>query len=128
MVSLTAIKDLNAHLPAIAEENQINPVRDYLAALEWDGEDRIGRLVRAMEPHDTEVAEIALRVWFTGAAAACEHFETGLGLVNGARPSFEYVLAILGDQGVNKTKGFPWFSSEGSRQICQGWSFNQDRQ
>jgi predicted P-loop ATPase len=98
--------DLNAHLPAIAEQNQINPVRDYLAALEWDGEDRIGRLVQAIGPHDTEVAEIALRVWFTGAAAACEHFETGLKLVHGARPSFEYVLAIRADQGVNKTKGF----------------------
>ena len=59
-----------------------------------------------MEPHDNEIAEIALRVWFTGAAAACEHFETGLKLVHGARPSFEYVLAILGEQGVNKTKGF----------------------
>ena len=98
--------DLNAHLPAIAEENQINPVRDYLAALEWDGKDRIGDLVKAIEPHDTEIAEIALRVWFTGAAAACEHFETGLKLVHGARPSFEYVLALLGAQGVNKTKGF----------------------
>jgi predicted P-loop ATPase len=98
--------DLNSHLPAIAEENQINPVRDYLAALEWDGRDRIGSLVQAIGPHDTAIAEIALRVWFTGAAAACEHFETGLKLVHGARPSFEYVLAILGDQGVNKTKGF----------------------
>lgn len=98
--------DLNAHLPAIAEENQINPVRDYLAALKWDGKDRFGLLVLAMEPHDAKIAEIALRVWFTGAAAACEHFETGLGLVLGARPSFEYVLAIRADQGVNKTKGF----------------------
>jgi predicted P-loop ATPase len=98
--------DLDTHLPAIAEENQINPVRDYLTALEWDGEDRFGHLVQAIGPHDTEVAEIALRVWFTGAAAACEHFETGLGLVQGARPSFEYVLAIRADQGVNKTKGF----------------------
>jgi hypothetical protein len=99
-------QDLNAHLPAIAERKQINPVRDYLSALEWDGKDRIGRLVEAMEPHDAIVAEIALRVWFTGAAAACDHFETGLGLVEGARPSFEYVLALVGDQGVNKTKGF----------------------
>ena len=98
--------DLNAHLPAIAEENQINPVRDYLAALEWDGKDRFGRLVQAIEPHDTVIAEIALRVWFTGAAAACEHFATGLKLVHGARPSFEYVLAMLANQGVNKTKGF----------------------
>jgi hypothetical protein len=98
--------DLNAHLPAIAEQNQVNPVRDYLVALEWDGEDRFERLVQAMEPHDTEVANIAIRVWFTGAVAACEHFETGLKLVHGARPSFEYVLAILGGQGVNKTKGF----------------------
>jgi hypothetical protein len=98
--------DLNAHLPAIAEENQINPVRDCLAALEWDGEDRFGQLVQAIEPHDTEVAEIALRVWFTGAVAACEHFETGLKLLQIARPSFEYVLALSGDQGVNKTKGF----------------------
>jgi hypothetical protein len=98
--------DLNAHLPAIAEENQINPVRDYLAVLEWDGEDRIGTLAIAMEPHDVVIAEIALQVWLTGAAAACEHFETGLALVQDARPSFEYVLAILGDQGVNKTKGF----------------------
>jgi hypothetical protein len=99
-------QDLNAHLPAIAEQNQINPVRDYLSTLDWDGTDRIGLLVKVMEPHDTVVAEIALRVWFTGAAAACEHFEAGLKLVHGARPSFEYVLALLGGQGVNKTKGF----------------------
>jgi hypothetical protein len=102
-------QDLNAHLPAIAEENQINPVRDYLAALEWDGKDRFKQLAREMETHDFIIAEIALRVWFTGAAAACEHFETGLKLVQGARPSFEYVLCLLGDQGVNKTKGFLGF-------------------
>ena len=101
--------DLNAHLPAVAEENQINPVRDYLAALEWDGQDRFEQLAREMETHDFTIAEIALRVWFTGAAAACEHFETGLELVHGARPSFEYVLALLGDQGVSKTKGFLGF-------------------
>jgi predicted P-loop ATPase len=98
--------DLNTHLPAIAEQNQVNPVRDYLADLKWDGKDRIGSLVKAMETHDPVVAEIAIRVWFIGAVAACEHFETGLKLVHGARPSFEYVLALLGDQGVNKTKGF----------------------
>ncbi|MFP6891218.1 MAG: VapE domain-containing protein, partial [Nitrospinota bacterium] len=98
--------DLDAHLPAIAEQNQINPVRDYLAGLEWDGNDRFRDLVQAIEPHDAEIAETALRVWFTGAAAACEHFETGLKLVHGARPSFEYVLAMRAEQGVNKTKGF----------------------
>ena len=98
--------ELNAHLPAIADLNQLNPVRDYLMALRWDGRDRIRLLVDEMGVHDTDVAEIALRIWFTGAAAACEHFETGSRLVKNARPSFEYVLALLGDQGVNKTKGF----------------------
>jgi predicted P-loop ATPase len=99
-------QDLNAHLPAIAEENQVNPVFDYLSALKWDGKDRFGLLVVAMEPHDKKVAKIGLRVWFIGAAAACDHFETGINLVPGARPSFEYVLCLLGAQGVNKTKGF----------------------
>jgi hypothetical protein len=101
--------DLNAHLPAIAEQNQINPVRVYLEALEWDGTDRFEQFAREMETHDLTIAEIALRVWFTGAAATCEHFETGLRLVQGARPSFEYVLALRGDQGVKKTKGFLGF-------------------
>lgn len=98
--------DLHAHLPAIADLNQINPVRDYLSALEWDGNDRFEMLAKGIGVHDIVVAEIALRIWFTGAAAACEHFETGVKLVRGARPSFEYVLALLGSQGINKTKGF----------------------
>ena len=99
-------QDLNAHLPAIAEANQINPVHDYLSALEWDGKDRFARLALTMETPDAGLSEIALRLWFTGAVAASEHFETGLKLVEGARPSFEYVLVLLGDQGVSKTKGF----------------------
>ena len=98
--------DLQAHLPAIADLNQINPVRDYLSALTWDGKDRFGPIAHLMGVHDVALAEIALRIWFTGAAAACEHFETGVRLVRGARPSFEYVLALLGGQGINKTKGF----------------------
>jgi predicted P-loop ATPase len=99
-------QDLQTHLPAIAEQNQINPVRDYLSSLAWDGQDRIQPLVQEMEPCDAVVAEIAMRVWITGAAAACDHFEIGLNLVHGARPSFEYVLCLLGGQGINKTKGF----------------------
>jgi predicted P-loop ATPase len=98
--------DLQAHLPALAERNQLNPVRDYLAVLEWDGKDRIERLVAEMSVHDPIIGKIALTVWLTGAVAACEHFETGVGLVPDARPSFEYVLAIFGEQGTNKTKGF----------------------
>jgi predicted P-loop ATPase len=98
--------DLNAHLPAIADLTQLNPVHDYLSALRWDKKDRFKLLVREMGVHDEVVAEITLRIWFTGAAAACEHFETGIKLINDARPCFEYVLALLGEQGVNKTKGF----------------------
>mgnify|MGYP003626842903 CR=1 FL=1 len=98
--------DLQTYLPAIAEANQINPVKDYLADLVWDGKDRLGDLAEAIHPHDLDVARIALRVWFTGAAACCDHFEIGCRLNVDARPSFEYVLAILGGQGVGKTKGF----------------------
>jgi hypothetical protein len=99
-------QDLHTHLPAIVEQHQINPVRDYLVELEWDGTDRFSVLAEAVGPHDIIIAEISLRVWFTGAAAACEHFETGVRNRPIARPSFEYVLALLGDQGVSKTKGF----------------------
>ena len=98
--------DLQTYLPAIAEANQINPVKDYLSALTWDGKDRFPLLTAAIHPHDPGVANIALEVWFTGAAACCDHFEIGSGLNLSARPSFEYVLAMLGDQGVGKTKGF----------------------
>jgi hypothetical protein len=96
---------LHAFLPAIAEAEQVNCVRDYLKDLEWDGTDRFEKLATSLGSHDQEVALISITRWLIQACAAAD----GAKLAQSSNPEvkavFEYVLVLLGDQGVGKTKG-----------------------
>jgi hypothetical protein len=96
---------LQVFLPAIAELKQVNRVRDYLKGLEWDGKDRLEPLAQTLGSHDHEISLISLRRWLIQACAATDGAEIGREHNPSAHAVFEYVLVLLGDQGVGKTKG-----------------------
>ena len=96
---------LNAFLPAIAEVKQVNRVRDYLKDLGWDGKDRFKKLAKSLGSHDREVALISIARWLIQACAAADGAEMAQSSDLEVKPVYEYVLVLLGDQGVGKTKG-----------------------
>jgi hypothetical protein len=98
-------ESLHAHLPAIAEQQQVNPVNDYLSALSWDGVDRFEKLSKTLGAHDSGVALVTIRRWFVQACAAADGAELARQHNPQVRPVYEYVLVQVGTQGVGKTKG-----------------------
>ena len=65
-------ESLHAHLPAIAEQRQVNAVRDYLSVLSWDGVDRFKNLAETLSSHNPVIAEISIRRWLIQACAAVD--------------------------------------------------------
>ena len=99
------VNDVLRYLTTIADARQDNPVVDYLTALEWDGQDRIEYLAKAMEPHDIAIAKIALRLAFIQACAAADGAEIARSINPNVKPVYEYVLVFRSEQGDGKTKG-----------------------
>lgn len=93
-------------LKASIEGNAINPPKEYLKSLSWDGIKRIDTLlVDYFGADDTEYTRIVTRKWLCGAVARI--FEPGI--------KFDYMLVLVGDQGVGKSTFFQklgkhWFT------------------
>lgn len=98
--------NLDTHLLGLGDARPQNPVVEYLSGLEWDGVSRFDRLARQLDASDPDVASIALRVFLLQACAAADHAETAQAQNPEVEAHFEYVIALLGDQGEGKTKGF----------------------
>lgn len=87
-------------------DNSFHPVRDYLDALEWDGKYRLDDLfIRLFGADDTEYVRTVTRKVF--AAAVARIYEAGC--------KFDYMLVLIGDQGVGKSTtiklmGGEWFT------------------
>lgn len=94
-------ENLTPMLTGIADRKPINPVVDYLKALQWDGTPRIRRFAEAASEEET--AEIAFRLFFLGACAAADGAVTGMAMNPVARATFEYVMVLVGRQGAKKT-------------------------
>ena len=112
MISLCALnavpdKHLTMHLVGLADQNATNPVVEHLVSLspEWDGKPRFGALAAAMQPDDTRIAEIVLRLFLIQACAAADNAALGRAANADALPVFEGCLVLAGGQGVFKTKG-----------------------
>ncbi|GGE57458.1 virulence-associated E family protein [Actibacterium pelagium] len=97
---------LDLHLTALGETNAYNPVTDYLSGLNWDGAERINEAAEKLNSSDAEIARIALRLFFIQACAAADNGEIARSRNDNIEAHFEYVLVLVGDQGVGKTKGF----------------------
>ena len=96
---------LHAFLPAIAEARQVNRVRGYLRSRMWDGTDRFEKLAISLGSHDQDVALISIMRWLIQGCAAADGAELAQSSDPEVKAVFEYVLVLLGDQGVGKTKG-----------------------
>lgn len=86
--------------------NKFHPVRDYLEGLYWDGVPRVeSLLIDYLGAADTELTRAMTRLTMTGAVARV--------LKPGCK--FDYVLMLIGDQGIGKSSflallGGEWFT------------------
>lgn len=94
------------NLNIMMNEQQINPVAEYINRIPWDGKDRLSELFNTLTlapDQDREIAWMMFRKWFMG---ACR-------IVQGQIDHFEYVLCLqeaIGGSG--KTR---WFNK-----LCPG--------
>lgn len=101
--SRQAIQDAMA---IIVEENAFHPVKDYLNALEWDGQQRIDSLlVSYLGAEDNPYTRAVMRKFCV--AAVTRIYEPGA--------KYDYVLTLVGAQGVGKSTfinrlGMQWYS------------------
>lgn len=93
-------------LIASIESKAINPPKEYLNSLSWDGVNRIDTLlIDYFGAEDTEYTRFVTRKWLCGAVARI--FVPGI--------KFDYMLVLIGDQGVGKSTFFKklgksWFT------------------
>ena len=107
---LSVEKKIQAAVKINANENQFHPIRDYLSALRWDGEERLPYVLSkylGAEPcaYTTEV----LKVFMLGAVSRV--FQPGI--------KFDYMLCLAGGQGAGKSTFFrflalrdEWFTDD----------------
>ena len=93
-----------------AYENGFHPIREYLEGLEWDGQERIRRALRHFlgAPED-ELTHQCMKMFMIGALRRI--YEPGC--------KFEYVLTLVGGQGIGKSTFFrflaiqdKWFTDD----------------
>ena len=93
-----------------AYENGFHPIRDYLEGLEWDGQERIRHALRHFlgAPED-ELTHQCMKMFMIGALRRI--YEPGC--------KFEYVLTLVGGQGIGKSTFFrflaiqdKWFTDD----------------
>lgn len=93
-------------LIANIQSKAINPPKEYLNSLLWDGINRIDTLlIDYFGAEDTEYTRFVTRKWLCGAVARI--FVPGI--------KFDYMLVLIGDQGVGKSTFFKkigksWFT------------------
>lgn len=86
--------DLEEFVQTLAGRNRRNPAQEMIHRAPWDGRDRIRDLALTLDPVDPDLAEILLRRWLIGAAAAALE-ERGVAL--------QGVLVLQGPQNAGKT-------------------------
>ena len=96
--------DVFAAINQVAAQNPYHPVRDYLAKLKWDGEQRIKTVVKLLGAVDNEINQIIIKKFFISAVARAR--EPGC--------KVDTVFILVGRQGARKSSFFrtlasPWF-------------------
>lgn len=104
--NLTGMQKVKDALDIVVEDNAFHPVIQYLKSLEWDGQERVDRLlIDYLGAEDNEYTKAVTRK--TIAAAVGRIFNPGC--------KFDYVLVLVGKQGVGKSTlirklGKEWYS------------------
>ena len=107
---LSVEKKIQAAVKIIANENQFHPIRDYLSALRWDGEERLPyALSKYLGAEQREYTTEVLKVFMLGAVSRV--FQPGI--------KFDYMLCLAGGQGAGKSTFFrflalkdEWFTDD----------------
>lgn len=103
---ITGKAQITDGLTVVVRGNSFHPVRDYLDAVEWDGEERLDTLfIDLFGAADTPYTRAVTRKSFC--AAVSRVYRPGC--------KYDYVLVIVGDQGIGKSTtlarmGGDWFS------------------
>lgn len=113
-------KDCVNYTIELINNNQINPVLDWIKRCQWDGKSRLKLVIDSIElsgygenednninmQFSNEYKAQVLRMWFLQCVAALDGAENSpLSVVNGpAVPKYEHILVFVGGQGVQKTK------------------------
>ena len=87
---------MKAGLETFFSERSYNPVKEYMerVAMKWDGRKRIGKMFQHfLGAEDTELISKIAEMWLVGAVAKVYEPYT----------KFDYVLDLVGGQGVGKT-------------------------
>ena len=97
-------------LPALFQNNTVNPIKNWILSKAWDGTDRKQQLFNSITvaPEDENYRNQALNVWLMQCVAAADNGEIGHALNSRAVRKFEIVLILQGRQGAKKTT---WFNS-----------------
>ncbi|MEI6333250.1 MAG: VapE domain-containing protein [Methylococcaceae bacterium] len=110
--SLLALNDVPTRcvdlVPALMEQNRINPVLDFIRSKPWDGTDRLPEFLNSLviEGHDTHYRNLAVKTWLIQCVAAADSARNSP--LKHAIAKFELVLVLQGSQGAMKTT---WFKS-----------------
>ena len=107
---LTMDKNVQKCIDLAADQHRYHPIRDYLNALEWDGTERIPHVLhRYFGAPDDELTAESMKMLLMGAISRV--FWPGI--------KFEYVLCIIGGQGIGKSSFFrllavqdDWFTDD----------------
>lgn len=87
---------LNRGISVVARNNSYNPLRDYMnqAGIDWDGKPRLDKILPDyLGANTNEYTSKVTRLWFVG----------GVARVFNPRMKFDYVLDLVGGQGIGKT-------------------------
>ena len=132
IISLAAKHDMPqtriaSFVDVIAEENRYNPVRDWIASREWDGQPRLSEFMRTTiipkDGFDRHTVDLILRKWMLSAVAAVFTEPA-----KGREPfSSVGVLVFQGAQGDGKTRWFKRLAPEGSGWIGEGKSIDPSK-
>jgi putative DNA primase/helicase len=95
-------------IPALLEQNRVNPILDFIKSKEWDGVDRLPEFLRTLivEEKDLRYRQLAVRTWLIQCVAAADSARSSP--LKDAIAKFELVLVLQGGQGALKTT---WFKS-----------------
>lgn len=111
IIGLTRLNELPQiniinRIAAIAQENPINRVTDYLNSLTYEDEGYIQQLANhiTVESETEHIRDKVLRMWMIMACAAADYAESTPN--KEAIAKFDSVMIFVGDQGIKKTHFF----------------------
>lgn len=92
------------HLPAIFEDNIVNPIKNWITGKPWDGVSRLADLFNTVKTDDETYKNAVMRRWLIQCIAAMDGCKTTKN--PDARAKYELVLVLQGAQGTKKTSWF----------------------